>query len=781
VIYRDFGGTQNSFARALLDVTMAAAAAAADPDSPRSRFYRAKKEEENDTKSPVRKPAAAAAAASPAVGVKRSFNDGLGSSPAPKRHAPAAAAIVISDDDDAELQAMSAVWDSIVAPIDEKKHTSKPAAAPAAAAAAAPAAAAAAAAAAIVLNSKQQLVVKHFTEGRNCLMFGPAGVGKSEVYKAIARAARSAGINVQFLSSTVLSAYAIDGRTVHTFFGLDIHTRRREDYVSNAARRRDAFIEANRKPGAGARWYVTQGFDQVSRILRADALLLDEMFYLATSMFKTAIAVLKVVCDGIRELPLLIVTGDPMQGSPIPRQLSETPEDWHVDLAIEDREFVKDTDEWGDLKFEEVSLTHIYRQQDPAQKALLGQLRFSYLSESSFEMIQSMIVSADMLNARLDAECKAAAAGYIPPIYLNCRLLDVDLWNKRWLDALPGSEYTLTPHIYLVVNTQNGYYASALFDQNGTHEYSVSPSTKPRTPDEAVHRLFKEEIDRVRATLPSVATQCRIPIYSGGRNRYEARKNEAAAAILGKYKKGAPVFICHNQDGRPSPQPPVSNGTRGKIQSFAPGNGYPAQQPPARVTVGSETWLFTKFQPIDQKDYTSQFPMTIVRDDGLGTSEIGCVDRFFQLHPDDSPDWTKRRAQICVRGPPAHINFADTPQRLLGTQLKTGIVNVASAKSMPDGGGLLYKALSRFEDLKHVALLEWDDGAVKSELRAWEECRKHDPIASLFTEDDIDMHFNIFDPEDGLTQATVRLKKRFTNKRIAELEAAAAKVAASDK
>lgn len=750
---------------------------AAAADSPRSRFYRARKGaaaaaapavEDGDDYGDLDVKATPVAAA---VGGKRYFNDGL--------NAAAAAAAAPSKRqqvervpppepetataDDAEADAVAAAW---AAAEDAKAPPPAPAAPPPRPR--------------VKLNPKQLLMVSHFANRHNALMGGEAGSGKSEVYRDISFVAAEKGIDLQFVSSTVLSSLAIGGRTIYAFFGIDIHSRPRESYVADTERRRAAFLKANeQKALVSSTWFKTAGTDQISRIVRIDTLNIDEIGRLPTSIFKTVVAVLKAACFGIRTLPTTLGAGDFMQGSPAPRRTTKYSKEWEFDLAEEDREYIKDTDEWKELDFQEVTLTQVYRQQDPKQKRLLSEMRFSYLSESSYALLQTMLMSEKQLDTKLEADAKAAKAGYVPPVYLTCLLRDAALWNKRWLDALTAPERTLTPHIYVLLRTSTGYVASALYDQFGPHEYCVAGHTKPRGPEEEIHALAPEEIELIRSVFRSAADQCRIPIDTGGATRYEADKNEAEHAILGKLKVGAPLVVCQSQD-RPSPMLPVANGTRGRIIKFAPGAGYTPQQPPARRTPGAQTWLFTKFQPIHPKDYTSHFPVTILREDGLGESLIGCVDRFFPLSPeDDSRDWTQRRVQICVRGLPGHLNFADTPLRCVGMQFEgDGVIDIGSAETFPNGGGYLYTMFSRFKDLKTVKAIKWKDASVRSDLNAWEDCRQRDPIASQFTKEHIEAYFRVEVPDDGFIQSTVGFKKRIPDKLIDELAAAVASATA---
>lgn len=72
------------------------------------------------------------------------------------------------------------------------------------------------------LNSKQQEAFDAVKSGKNILLTGPAGTGKSYSLECCIKWARSTKKEVGITASTGLSAYLIKGRTIHSFLGIGL-------------------------------------------------------------------------------------------------------------------------------------------------------------------------------------------------------------------------------------------------------------------------------------------------------------------------------------------------------------------------------------------------------------------------------------------------------------------------------------------------------------------------------------------------------------------------------
>jgi hypothetical protein len=671
-----------------------------------------------------------------------------------------------------------------------------PAAAGAAAAAAAAAAAgagagavAAAAATAVVtaqpqkpavtLNAKQQQAVNNAFSKVNTYLGGEAGTGKSHVYRDIGRLAKEMGIDVQFMSSTVLSADGIGGITPHSFFGVDIHSQPREAYFAAAARDRDKFVLTNKKEKPD--WYKTDGGDRAARILRADILLFDEVGRLTTSMFTTMMGVLRIVCDGIRtQLPTIILSGDFMQGLAIRTKVDEYSPPWKHALAKEDAVFLKNCDAWKALGLEDIYFDDIYRQQDREQQELLSAVRMSYITEAMLKRIYRMCVNPNRLIDQLMEERKKDPEGFMPPVFMHCRLREVAEWNKRWLDELKTPEYTAVPQVFLMYRHMRinraapVWYITSLYDEHGKHEYSVPANYRPDTAaGESTFVLHQAELNVVRRKLNEAATLCRLPLEPDGK---DLRKDTALRALIGKFKMGAPIFTTQNQR-RPETIPVISNGTRGRIIA-TPTSFFGTQTPPAYTAERSSTFLFKEFEPIGDDDYTTHFPITMMHqnDDGkldpTKVSKIGCVDRFIPLAEEDSKDWRQRRLQLVVRAHPCHLMWADTPQHSIGKQYPRGVIDIDSATTFPNGGGLAYVMMSRYFDLNKVSIVNLNTRAFYSDSDAWWDNRGRDKVVSKLDGEEIAELFEFTEPDpDRGMQGEMRHSTPLNDKRFAELRA----------
>jgi ATP-dependent DNA helicase PIF1 len=74
----------------------------------------------------------------------------------------------------------------------------------------------------IIFSPQQQEAIDAALSGRNCLITGPGGVGKSAVIKEIVRGLRAQGKQVAITATTGIAAIAIGGMTIHSCMGTGI-------------------------------------------------------------------------------------------------------------------------------------------------------------------------------------------------------------------------------------------------------------------------------------------------------------------------------------------------------------------------------------------------------------------------------------------------------------------------------------------------------------------------------------------------------------------------------
>lgn len=92
----------------------------------------------------------------------------------------------------------------------------------------------------VVLSDEQQAVIGAVETGKNILMLGSAGVGKSLVIKHITRMCDVREINIGIAATTGCAAVLIDGRTIHSFLGIGLAKDSPMALASNLAYRNKA-------------------------------------------------------------------------------------------------------------------------------------------------------------------------------------------------------------------------------------------------------------------------------------------------------------------------------------------------------------------------------------------------------------------------------------------------------------------------------------------------------------------------------------------------------------
>jgi ATP-dependent DNA helicase PIF1 len=75
-----------------------------------------------------------------------------------------------------------------------------------------------------LLNTKQRYAVDNILEGKNVLLTGPAGTGKSYTIKYIVDVLEKKGLKVALTAPTGTAAIIIGGQTIHSYMGLGLGT-----------------------------------------------------------------------------------------------------------------------------------------------------------------------------------------------------------------------------------------------------------------------------------------------------------------------------------------------------------------------------------------------------------------------------------------------------------------------------------------------------------------------------------------------------------------------------
>lgn len=195
------------------------------------------------------------------------------------------------------------------------------------------------------LDEKQQSVVKYLKEGKNVLLIGQAGTGKSKILTTLASLLPNN--KVYITSTTGISALNIGGVTLHSFLGIRLGTGTKETI---------------------AKMVRSRAYKYLSK--KEAILCIDEVSMLSLDLFEKldyAFQKLRNSSEPFGGLQVLL-SGDFLQLEPIKQELL------YKSNLIE--------------SFQKVILTRNYRQKsDPEFQTLLDNLRFDRLTTKDMELI----------------------------------------------------------------------------------------------------------------------------------------------------------------------------------------------------------------------------------------------------------------------------------------------------------------------------------------------------------------------------------------------------------
>lgn len=241
------------------------------------------------------------------------------------------------------------------------------------------------------LNKKQRLFFDAVSSGKNVLLTGAAGVGKTYVTKALVDLLISNEYPCGVTASTGVAALQLEGSTFHSWClgGLG------DDSVETIVRN----IRFRKK--------------KLETIKAAKALVIDEAWMLGSETFDKASEVLKKIRNSYKPFGGLQVTllGDPLQIPPVNKGEAK-------------QNFLFESDAFKELNLKPVVLDEIVRQADDKEFAeLLMEIRVGNLK------------NINKLNKRTFTSIPKMQR--TPPI-IYCLNKDVDEENKNRLNALSG-------------------------------------------------------------------------------------------------------------------------------------------------------------------------------------------------------------------------------------------------------------------------------------------------------------------------------------------------------
>lgn len=253
------------------------------------------------------------------------------------------------------------------------------------------------------LNLEQQKCRELILAGRNLLVLGQAGCGKTLFIEKITGELRTGGKNVQITSMTAISAIPIGGITLHKFLGM------MEGAVS-------------------IRQLMGRGKHLKAKIPKIDVLVVDEVSMMSGEMVHVMDEMMKFACEN--KLPFggkqILLFGDLKQLPPVKGdRFINFDGDMGEKINYKETYFIS-TDAFRNGNFHYVEFHKVYRQQDPSFLSLLNNLRQNDLTSSNVNTLKSRDIKNfpavdrnDMLQLFPINKC-------------------VITKNKEKLDAIPG-------------------------------------------------------------------------------------------------------------------------------------------------------------------------------------------------------------------------------------------------------------------------------------------------------------------------------------------------------
>jgi ATP-dependent DNA helicase PIF1 len=244
------------------------------------------------------------------------------------------------------------------------------------------------------LSQQQKSIIITFEEGKNILVTGGAGTGKSHLLSFLRRNYSPSRIDVT--ASTGIAALNVGGSTIHSWAGIGLANLPIEKIIENI---------------------FSAKLSKVRRRIRlARALAIDEISMISAEVLE----ILDQVFRAVREnnTPMgglqLVLFGDFLQLPPIMRDGAS-------------HNFCFNSNAWKSLDLQNFVLEQAFRQDDDQFIKILNNLRFGILNSADKEILQSRI------NA-VDHNCA------IRPTILTTHNYKVEKINELELKKIPNQE-----------------------------------------------------------------------------------------------------------------------------------------------------------------------------------------------------------------------------------------------------------------------------------------------------------------------------------------------------
>lgn len=244
------------------------------------------------------------------------------------------------------------------------------------------------------LSNQQKSVIEAFEQGKNILVTGGAGTGKSHLLNFLKRNYGPSRLEVT--ASTGIAAVNISGSTIYSWAGIGLANMPVDKIIENIFTSK--FIKVRR------------------RIKQARALAIDEISMISADVFEILDQVFRAVRENDRPMGgmQIILFGDFLQLPPILRDSANG-------------HFCFESKAWRELDLQAFLLEEIFRQNDPKFIKVLNNLRFGIIDEEDKEILESRIKASDGNSA-------------IKPTILTTHNYKVEKINQFELQQIPHKE-----------------------------------------------------------------------------------------------------------------------------------------------------------------------------------------------------------------------------------------------------------------------------------------------------------------------------------------------------